>query len=321
MSELSRFNEKDIVAAMLVVGEIMDLEEFELQTRVASYRDAELQYDDSLEGQTVFAINDLQGGDWSKINCDVMLNLGHVMERLEFPHNDYFYAAYDNRKAVGEDIPRDDWDRKVLVFLESEFCQDLLMSIDVQTYLKYEEKYFSDVKGAPTYIDFLGELNPGEREKYVRDDVNFDAVGYLCDKAIALKIMDTQSAYPMVEYGNSIYVAAHGDWYDSPQDILKDLSAGENSFCNNYSNYGTLVETELYQVKDDMNDLGLVNEFDVWEFYLSEYELEYIGLGDEKDKIKDDNKEVEFDEVLANASVRSEALDTNRENVVEHVKE
>lgn len=303
----NRFNEKDIVAAILVVSEIMDLEEFELQTRMT--------------GKQGFGINDMKGGKWSEVNKDDLLTLGDVLKKLESPHNDYFLASYVERKNKGVEIPREDFDRKVLAFLGSEFCKDLLSCIDTATYLKYENKYFSGESSKSSYIDFLRLLNPGERERYVQGDVNFDAVGYLCDKSIALKIMDTQSGYPVVEHNNSVYVAAHCDWYDNTREMLDDLMAGETSFCNNYSSYGTLIETELYQVKDDMNDLGLINEFDIWEFYLSEYELEYVGLGEEKDKIKAEQKNVEFDEVLTDACVRSEALNAGKENSFDYIKE
>ena len=168
------------------------------------------------------------------------------------------------------------------------------------------------------------------------DDTFFDFVGYLCDKSIAVALMATQEAYPMVEYDNRIFVAAHGDWYANKEEMLKDLLAGEESFCNSFTNYGTLLKTEQYQVLDDMRDIGFFDDKDNWNFYLTEYELEYIGLGEEKNKlleeynniiflsendVSDEFMELHLASIVEDARLRSEALDTNKDTNFELEKE
>ena len=261
MNQNRQFNSKDIYAAIQVVDTIVDSEDFLIGVV------------DDVDGLN-FALIDRQDAYLGNIGADRFGDLGAVLDRMDTYHNDYFYVDYDERVAEGEEIPQDDYDRKILIFLEDDFCQNLISSIDVKTYQKFRDVELAELK-----------LNPGEIERYVKDGA-FDAVGYLCDKAIAYKIMDTQSAYPMAEFGDNVYVAAHGDWYANVDEMLSDLSTGETSFCNGYYTYGSLIECELSQVFEDMYDIGLYNEKD-YSFYLSEYELEYIGLSDELQRYKE----------------------------------
>ncbi len=307
MVDFNKYNEKEVFAAIKVVEEILDVEDF----------DIDIVYDAVLSGNA-FCLIDRQGAYLGDIDSDRFSNLGSVIDRTDTYHHDSFYDDYKKRVKAREEIPQNDWDRKILIFFESKYCQELLMAIDVETYLAYKDKQLNDIK-----------LNHGESEKYVNEDGRFDDVGYLCDKSIAVAIMNTQSGYPMVEYNNSIYVAAHCDWYDNTQQMFDDLRAGENSYCNNYSSYGILVETELYQVKDDMHDIGLYNEKDDWSFYLSEYELEYIGLGEELEELQnqydtedmliglDEGNESVVDELIADSVKRSKATENKGEFSVE----
>lgn len=277
MVDFQKYSEKEVLAAIKAVEEIVNTEEFAIDVVEE-------------DGELLFCLIDYQGVYLGDIGSDRFSSLGGIIDRMDIYHNDYFYTDYEERVDQNEEIPQDDFDRKILIFLESKYCQEVLTNIDVETYQKYKEREFDSL-----------HLNSGETERYVKDG-RFDAVGYLCDKSIAIQIMDTQLAYPMIEYDNSIYVAAHGDWYSSKEEMLRDLSAGETSFCNGYTNYGTLIETELYQVKDDMNDVGLYDLDDKYSFYLSEYELEYIGLSDE---LKEFNKD--FASIIADAKVRADS--------------
>lgn len=280
MIDLNKYNEKEVIAAILAVQEIVDDEDFSLGI---------VEDDEELQ----FSLIDHQGAYLGDIGNDRFSDLGAVINRMEIYHNDYFYHDYEERVDQGEQIPQDDWCRKALIFLESGYCQDLLMDIDVETYQKFNDKYLSNEKGH-TYTEFLETLNSGEYDKYVQDDVSFDFVGYLCDKSIAMKIMDTQSAYDVVEHNGLIYELYNDDIPNSVTDFKKALKQGDVSdfdFCV-YETFAALIEGQKGLILDDFNDIGLYDNEDNWQFYLSEYELEYVGLGVEKDKFKEENLNV-----------------------------
>lgn len=259
MIDLSKYSEKEVWAAIKVVEEIIDCEEFGLLV-------------DEDEGELCFALKDGQRANLGDIESDRLSSLGGVIDRMEIYHNDYFYEAYHNRVLFGEEIPQDDWDRKILIFLENDYCVDLLMNIDVETYQKYMDKELSEIG-----------LNDVENQKYVKDG-KFDNVGYVVDKAIALDIMDTQAAYDVIEHNGTIYELYNPDVPGiAIFDFQEALEAGDVSdfdFCS-YETYADLIEGQKGLIKDDFGDIGLYDEEGQWNFYLSEYELEYIRLGDE----------------------------------------
>ncbi len=291
MIDLTKYSAKEVFAAIQAVEEIVDCEDFVIDVVEE-------------DGDLCFSLIDRQWAYLGDIGSDRFVSLGGLLDRLDTYHKDYFYNDYEERVEEGEEIPRDDWCRKVLAFFESDYVANLLMAIDVETYQAYKDKT----------LDAVG-LTPQEREVYMMDR-HFDSVGYVLDKAIAVAIMNTQSGYPMVEYDNRIFIAALCDWYDSKEGMLADLEVGEESFCNSFTNYGVVVETEQWQVKDDMYDIGLVGDDDEWVFYLSKFELEYVGLGEELKKFKKD-----FEAVVNDAIDRCATAETNDVKPIDYVKE
>lgn len=110
------------------------------------------------------------------------------------------------------------------------------------------------------------------------------ASSYTPKKTMALKIMENQSAYQMVEYREKIFISAY-DTFDSKDEFLealKECKLPDGSFDNRYdftiyNNYHEIISGEYNQVLEDIQDIGLWHN-DKWDFYLTRNELETMGV-------------------------------------------
>lgn len=110
------------------------------------------------------------------------------------------------------------------------------------------------------------------------------ASSYTPEKTMALKIMENQSAYQMVEYGEKIFISAY-DTFDSKDEFLeaiKECKLPDGSFNNRYdftiyNNYHEIISGEYNQVLEDIQDIGLWHN-ERWDFYLTRGELETMGV-------------------------------------------
>ena len=110
------------------------------------------------------------------------------------------------------------------------------------------------------------------------------ASGYTPEKTMALKIMENQSAYQMVKYGEKIFISAY-DTFDSKDEFLeaiKECKLPDGSFDNRYdftiyNNYHEIISGEYNQVLEDIQDIGLWHN-GKWDFYLTRDELETMGV-------------------------------------------
>lgn len=110
------------------------------------------------------------------------------------------------------------------------------------------------------------------------------ASSYTPEKTMALKIMENQSAYQMVEYGEKIFISAY-DIFDSKDEFLeaiKECKLPDGSFDNRYdftiyNNYHEIISGEYNQVLEDIQDIGLWHN-ERWDFYLTRDELETMGV-------------------------------------------
>lgn len=110
------------------------------------------------------------------------------------------------------------------------------------------------------------------------------ASGYTPEKTMALKIMENQSAYQMVEYREKIFISAY-DTFDSKDEFLealKECKLPDGSFDNRYdftiyNNYHEIISGEYNQVLEDIQDIGLWHD-GKWDFYLTRNELETMGV-------------------------------------------
>lgn len=314
MIDLKKYNEKEVVAAILAVEDIVNDEDFSLEIVEE-------------DGEMQLSLIDHQGAYLGDIGEDRFGDLGAVINRMDIYHNDYFYDDYEERVSQGEKIPQDDWCRKILIFLESHYCQDLMMDIDVETYLAFKDKYLT-LENGKTYTEFLKTLNPGEYDKYVRDDVSFDYAGYLCDKSIAMAILDTESAYRWFEHDGKFYLSDYGvdNIYESNEafktEVFQSLAdgvwnEGVGDFWAVHDTYAEVIHCELGQIKDDMRDIGLYDDKDNWQFYLSDYELEYVGLGNEKDKLQEELDDIRM---FSDNDFSDEFVENHLEEIVKEAK-
>ncbi len=282
MAKINDFNKKEICAAVKAVKEILDVEGLDVDVT-------------KLWGERCFCLIDRQNAYHENIGDKRFNSLGGIIANIESYHNDSFYKNYQERVDVGEEIPQEDLVRKVLVFLESDYVSDLIWAIDLKTYEKYKDVKDSAIK-----------FNDAERERYVKDG-KFDAVGYLCDKSIALDIAKTQSAYALVEHKGKIY-DLYTDGEEIVNDFIFDLKIGHVSDYDfsTGDTYADYVDGQKCMIEDDFYDIGLYDN-DGWAFYLSEYELEYIGFGDELKKYKTEEKVNKIDSVLEDAISKANA--------------
>lgn len=110
------------------------------------------------------------------------------------------------------------------------------------------------------------------------------ASSYTPEKTMALKIMENQSAYQMVEYREKIFISAY-DTFDSKDEFLeaiKECKLPDGSFNNRYdftiyNNYHEIISGEYNQVLEDIQDIGLWHN-ERWDFYLTRDELETMGV-------------------------------------------
>ena len=293
MIDFNKYSEKEVLAAILAVEAIVDCEDFVIDVVEE-------------DGEQLFSLIDRQKVYLGDIGSDRFTSLGGLLDRLDTYHNDAFYNDYDERVEQGEEIPRDDWCRKVLAFFESDYVADLLMAVDVETYQAYKDKT----------LDVVG-LTPKEREVYMMDR-QFDSLGYVLDKAIAIAALETQSAYRYFEHDGKLYLSEYGmdEFYGSHEefkvDVLNNLNArkvyldSEGDMCHYFvfDTYAEFVKGEVSQIKDDINDIGLYDDDGRWYFYLSRYALEYVGLGEELKEF-----EKELDEIVADAQERAAGCD------------
>ena len=259
MSE--KYNDTEIIAAINTVKDILDLEDFDVD--VVEVADGD--WGTSLE----FKLIDKQGGNLGNIESEQFDNLASIIDRLDIYHNDYLYKSFEERKNAGEVIERNDWDRKILMFIESNYCGGLLEHISASVYSDYVATGFG-----------LNEDRLDENKEKGIDDLD-----YLLYKDIAQKIIGSQSAYVMVEYNDEIYISAY-DTFETEEELIsaiKECELPSGNFYNRYDmsfydSYKQVLEHEYNQVREDMNDIGLLDDGGQWKFYLSQDEMIFIGI-------------------------------------------
>lgn len=287
----NKYTDKEIIAAINIVNSILEVEDFALD--VGEY---------SIDGSgwttaLKFDVDDMQNN--GRLEDKTFDNLADVIEETNVYSS--LLDSFHNRIGA-ETIPQDDWDRKALIFLTSDYCKELLSSITASIYSDYVKTGF------------------GKNQDRLKENEGIDELSLLLDKDIAQKIIETQSAYVMVEYNNKVYLSYYGYsdnvhyepiikngniigtdktkpmalkealLFDIKNEYLQFDNNVSNDLFTTYDNYSELIKSQLGQVVNDINDLGL------YEMYLSQDELEYIGLETE---IKDYEKQ--YSELIISA--------------------
>lgn len=246
-----KYSSKEIIAAINIVHEILDLEEFSLDICELGSNIPDVQ-------ELKFCLIDNQKANLGDIENETFDNLAQVIDRMDIYHDDYLYEPYNERIEAGEEIPNNDWDRKIIIFLESNYCADLLSSISAAIYTDYV---------CASYGKFHDKA-----EDRLKENEGIDGLSLLINKSIAMKILETESAYEMVEYNGKIYINTDDVEFDTPEEFLKELKEYFNNptgdkFFYEYNDYSEVVETEKGLIRDDIPDIGLIDENGNWSFY------------------------------------------------------
>ena len=232
---------------------------------ILSLYEFQLLIDTDVNGKEFFKIEDLQGGNWQDINNEEFISITDIINRLDSCHDDYIFIPLENREEANEEIPKDDWDLTAARYLRSDIIAKVLNNITPEEYRKLminSKKYET--------IDMINILN--------EDDLFY--------KDICQKYVNTMSKEMLLDTKNEILHIYIQDEYIP----LKE--AGKIDIYN-YTNYleGNF-EVEHYKfyfglyssvIKDniayDLNDLGVFDLEDEWDFYLTFEELQKIGYG------------------------------------------
>lgn len=143
-----------------------------------------------------------------------------------------------------------------VIFLNSDFCADLLRKITPKVYMNFQPR-----------------LEMFRREESVR---------YLIDKKIVMKIFENLTAKKIAEHNGVIYVSAYNAPSDSNEEflnaVLNEVEFVEFTDFSQFSSYGEIIESERQQILDDIQDLGLYDENGYWNFYLTPEEIRYLEI-------------------------------------------
>ena len=139
--EIIELKEKDILATIKVVKDIIEMEEFKLEVK---------KYGDEL----LFQVKNFDGlinlGD---IENETFVNLAFLIDRLEYYHNNYFHESdidkeYDEH---GQEVI-DKENKKYLMLLENNCFVKILSEITPQIYCKYIKDLKFDKENALDYL-------------------------------------------------------------------------------------------------------------------------------------------------------------------------
>ena len=82
----------------------------------------------------------------------------------------------------------------------------------------------------------------------------------------------------MIEVDDKVYLSSYG-FADSflnveagEEALLQKVRNKESDFYTEYDSYRDLLSSQLSQIREDIEDLGLDN------FYLTNYELQYLNI-------------------------------------------
>ena len=308
-----KFSEQEIMAAVIAVEDILGMVGFSLGEAIV---------EEDADRRHVFQLFDNKGEYAGGIWYESFATLLDVVDRVVGPsdapqvsglmdwtmgevsaNGDYLDGVVrEQRKAMVE---------KALVLIENRtYIRDLFRSIDADTREALKNRYYGT--GFEKAAMFMSLMNDGPEEHYLRCDydgfLDFDALGYLADKSIAIKIMDTQSAYEVIEYNGQlceVYVD-NGDINDFAGEIKNGtlLNYDGDVVCA-FNSYEELIDAQKGMILDDFRDVGLYDDEGNWNFYLTEKELVHIGLRAELDKEKEE-AQVYLNDILSNAKTRAD---------------
>ena len=327
---LNDFGAKELVAGVLAAEDILGLEGFSIGARTGNLEDAEwsgLAADDVV-GKDVFYLSSKDGEGLDGLERIVFVNLDSLMERLGGFHDGVLGGYYEDMK----DCPKGKMEHRVekaLILLDDDgYMGDLWKAINAEIYQDVYAKFIGKNRDDLQLVHQM--VFAGEELEYGGFDgagrAIFDSLGYLADRIIAGKIMGTQSAFQVIEYGGHV-CEVHVDNV-SIRDFTLALSAQPNAGLRRvsppagsyekeildgsllehdsvsvYDSYGELIDVSREMILSDFHDIGLYRDDGSWGFYLSEKELCYIGLGEQLEQEKLEQRK-SVDEIICSAKVQ-----------------
>lgn len=286
--------EKEALAAIIAVEDILGAEGFLLGEKFEM--DSELD-----NGFYLYAPDGNYPGDTAYKNFsnlyEVLKCLGQ--ERIHAEMLEADYKGFFNGDGINWPHPIAE---KALILIEDRgYVQDLLKAITPGVRDAMKDRFYGSDEETLRRCEAL--LNDGPEAAYFKyDDLgrqDFDALGYLSDKLIATKIMDTQSAYDVIEYDGKVcevYVD-NGDI----SDFKEEIENGTLVVCA-FDSYRELIDAQKGMILDDFQDIGLYDDEGNWSFYLTEKELRFIGLSKELAQAK---AQENIDVLVENAKERT----------------
>lgn len=244
------YTAKDIITVIIAATSLIEAEDFKLLIREDSNLEAEK------TTKLLFSLRDEAEGNLGNIEDDTFNTLADVLDRMDIYHNDYVYGEYKEQIKNGAKMDANTNCLQNVIFLNSDFCADLLCKITPKVYMNFQPR-----------------LEMFKREEAMR---------HLIDKNIVMKIFENLTAKKIAEHDGVIYVSAYNAPFDSNEEFLNaalnEVEFEEFKDFFQFSSYGDIIESERQQILDDIQDLGLYDENGYWNFYLTPEELRYLGI-------------------------------------------
>lgn len=217
------------------------------------------------ENIKVFKLKDIQNGDLGDIGKFEFIDLYGIIDILDPYHEDYIFATVAERLADKEVVRKDDFEYIAKCYLESNKISKVLQEI---TPYNYEELLEKAKEVDVTDIKYIIQSEDRIYENICR------------------KYLNTISNEMIIENNDELIHFFIDDDFISLKDELKiNIDNYKNYLANydciyRYSSYKELYEAAIYEeIINDISDLGLYNEKNEWNFYLSFEELKDAGLG------------------------------------------
>lgn len=145
---VNTYTDKEIIAAINILNSILAVEDFALDVNEYSINE------NTLTTELNFEVLDMQNN--GRLENMVFDNLADVAEETDVYNS--LLNSFHNRVGA-ETIPQDDWDRKVLIFLTSDYCKELLSSITASIYSDYVKTGFGKNKDRLKENEGIDELS------------------------------------------------------------------------------------------------------------------------------------------------------------------
>ena len=128
------YTAKDIITVIIAATSLIEAEDFKLLIREDSNLEAEK------TTKLLFSLRDEAEGNLGNIEDDTFNTLADVLDRMDIYHNDYVYGEYKEQIKNGAKMDANTNCLQNVIFLNSDFCADLLRKIKPQFYINFQPR-------------------------------------------------------------------------------------------------------------------------------------------------------------------------------------